>query len=211
MKFIRQSIIVAASFLFIFIWQQTPASQYTIQAIGFFILVILVVSLRKKGTKPFDQITSDSLIGIFSLNTLVFLFIIANGGLNSGVFFLLYFLGFGISFVFEPGTVFVFLIGTVLLFIQPALSDDVLGHLLHLGSLGLLVPLAFFFGREFRDEQKAEQTIQTLQKSTKQEADVIANDAKKVISDRQNQLSKESKQKLENIIEETKTIEQNAQ
>lgn len=55
--------------------------------------------------------------GIFLLNTVIFLLIFSTGSIDSGLFFLLYFLGFGIAFVFEPAVTFIFIVGTVFIFL----------------------------------------------------------------------------------------------
>src|SRR3990167_7068610 len=75
----------------------------------------LIVSFRKKGSKGFAP-RGESWT-IFILNTVVLLLIISTGGFTSTLFFLLYFLVFGIAFVFEPPTVFVFVVGAIIFFV----------------------------------------------------------------------------------------------
>lgn len=163
MKFLQQSSLLTLSFLFVFLWQQASLSQFTIQILGLFIFLFLVLSaFRKKSGWSF-----------FFLTSIVLLMIFATGALNSNFFFLLYFLCFGIAFVFEPVTVFIFLIGTILLFLPGAPRDDIMGNFIKLGSLVLISPLAFFFGREFRREEKQEQIISDMQEEVDELTQII--------------------------------------
>ncbi|MDP3988563.1 MAG: hypothetical protein Q8P80_05480 [Candidatus Levybacteria bacterium] len=141
---------------------------------------------------------------IFILNTIILLFIVSTGGFTSSLFFLLYFVAFGIAFVFEPATVFVFVIGAIAFFLQDALKDDVTRNMIMLGSLALISPLAFFFGKEYRMEEKAEQKIGQLEEKEKQVAEKIDEDVKKVIQNEH--LSQEGEEKLIDVIKETETL-----
>src|SRR3989344_4068143 len=191
MKLIYQSFLLLLSFGFVFVWQQTPLSGYTIQILGFLIFLYLIVSFRKKGSKGFAP-RGESWT-IFILNTAVLLLIISTGGFTSTLFFLLYFLVFGIAFVFEPPTVFVFVVGAIVFFIKDALVDDVMRNLIMLGSLGLISPLAFFFGREYRKEEVQDEKIKSLEQKEKIVAEKIDEDVKKVIQNEH--LSQEGEEK----------------
>ncbi|MBI1982387.1 MAG: hypothetical protein HYS68_02285 [Candidatus Levybacteria bacterium] len=125
MLFLRQSLLLLLSFVFVFVWQKTPLSDYTIQALGFLIFLFLLLSARRKEFNLANVISKRDFLSIFTLNTLILLFIFSTGGLSSPLFFLLYFLGFGIAFVFEPATVFIFILGAILVF----LAKDVAGVL----------------------------------------------------------------------------------
>src|SRR4029079_3571396 len=82
------------------------------------------------------------------------------GGLNSNLYFLLYFLLFGIVFLFEPINVFILLIGVLVVF-APSLSEgDFLSNIIKLGSLVLLAPICYFFGREFKKREALERKIE---------------------------------------------------
>lgn len=145
---------------------------------------------------------------IFALNSLIFLLIFSTDSLNSPVFFLLYFLGFGITFVFEPTAIFVFILGTVLVFLPDALRNDVTTNFLKLGSLVLISPLAYFFGNEFRRNDQEEEKIEALEERTKEAADTIAEDVQEVIEQEKENLNPETADKLNEILEETEDLRQ---
>src|SRR3989344_838698 len=120
MKLFIQSLVLIISFAIIYIWQKTPLSEYTIPALGFLVFLFILTSARKKKISAVGSFTKSESTLIFTLNTVIFLLIFSTGGFSSSLFFILYFLGFGIAFIFEPQTVFVFTLGAFLIFLPEA-------------------------------------------------------------------------------------------
>lgn len=166
MKFFKESALILLAFLIVFVWQQTPLSQYTIQVLVGLALLYLLITARRKGFS-FIEKTGD-MASVFVLTIMILLLVFATGGLNSTLFFLLYFLSFGLTFAFDPSTVFVFTILVSLIFMPDALNNDVVGNFVHIGSLYLVAPFAFFFGREMKKDQvKPASTSKKKRKSRK--------------------------------------------
>ena len=138
--------------------------------------------------------------------TVILLLIFSTGGIDSALFFLLYFLGFGIAFVFEPMLIFVFVLGVILIFVPDAIKGDLLVNSLKLGSLLLISPLAFFFGIEYRKNDKEDEAIEALEERTKEAADTISEDIEEVIKDEKANLKEEDMEKLNEILEETEDL-----
>ncbi|MCL6096357.1 MAG: hypothetical protein M1444_01570 [Patescibacteria group bacterium] len=205
MKLIRQALVLILSFVLVFVWQNTPLSGYTVQILAILVVLYLIVSARKKGA-GFLTMGGDGPWGIFILNTIILLLVFATGSISSSLFFLLYFLGFGIAFVFEPPAIFVFIVGAVLVFLPDALKGDTFGNLIKVGSLLLISPLAYFFGREYRKSDKQEGDIEALEERTKEAADTISEDVEEVIKDEKANLKEQDVQKLNEILEETEDL-----
>lgn len=205
MKLVLQALVLILSFVIVFIWEQTPLSGYTVQILGFLVVLYLIVSARKKGT-GFLTMGGDGPWGIFILNTIILLLIFATGSISSSLFFLLYFLGFGIAFVFEPPAIFVFIVGAVLVFLPDALKGDTFGNFLKVGSLLLISPLAYFFGREYRKSDKQEADIEALEERTEEAADTISEDIEEVVKNEKQNLKQEDIEKLNEILEETEDL-----
>lgn len=144
--------------------------------------------------------------GIFILNTVILLLIFSTGALNSPVFFLLYFLGFGIAFVFEPAVTFVFVLGAILIFLPEVLKADLVMGFLKIGSLLLISPLAYFFGKEYRKTDKQEAEIEALEEREKDAADTIAEDIAEVVKNEKASLKSEDVDKLNEVLEETEDL-----
>ena len=100
MKFLLQILVLALSFVLVFLWENSPFSDFTIQTLAVLVIIYLVVSARKRG-KGFLTLGGEGPWGIFILNSIILLLIFSTGSINSTLFFLLYFLGFGIAFVFS--------------------------------------------------------------------------------------------------------------
>ncbi len=209
MKLVLQSLVLILSFVLIFIWQNTPLSAFTIPLLGILIVLYFVLSARKIGLPAGRQ--GKGFLTIFLLNTLIFLLIFSTDSINSPLFFLLYFLGFGVAFVFEPPVTFVFVLGAILIFVPDALiKGDVITNFLKVGSILLISPLAFFFGKEYRKESEGEEKIEALKERTKDSADTISKDLEKVIKNEKQNLKSEDVEKLNEVLEETEDLRQEA-
>ncbi len=193
MRVLLQSLLLLFSFALVFLWQASPLSSYTLPIIGFLIIVYVVSSLAT--TKKGKQISLGGPLGMFILNTIILLFVFSTGGLSSGFFFLLYFVVFALVFVFEPYTIIAFTIGIVLIFIPEAIKGDAVGNFIRLGSIILISPLAFFFGREYKKSGEREDAIESIEK-----------DVKEVIKKEKVNLSKEDLEKLSDVVEETEKL-----
>lgn len=205
MKLISQAAILILSFVLVFAWQNMSLSDYSVQALSVLVVIYVLISVRKKG-HGLLTLGGDGPWGIFILNTVILLLVFATGSISSSLFFLLYFLGFGIAFVFEPLAIFVFILGAVLIFLPDALKGDTVGNLLKVGSLLFISPLAYFLGREYRKTDKQEGNIEALEERTKEAADTISEDVEEVIKDEKANLKTEDVQKLNEILEETEDL-----
>lgn len=210
MQILRQSLLLAASFALIFAWQRTFFSQYTIQVLGFLIFLFLISSARKKGVSPLNNVLGNSVLSIFTLNTVIFLLIFSTGGFSSALFFLLYFLSFGIAFIFEPATVFVFVLGTTLIFLPEAFKDNVLENFIKIGSLMLISPLAFFFGREYVKGERQNEHIEEIKERTKDAADTISSDVEEILQENKEILKPKTVERLNEVLEETEDLREEA-
>ena len=207
MKLVKQASILIASFLLVFIWEMTTISLYTIPILGALIFFYLLLSFRKKG-RGFLNLGGDNPWIIFILNTLILLLIFTTDGINSPIFFLLYFLGFGIAFVFEPLVVFVFVIGVILIFIPDVLKNDVTNNILKMFSLLLISPLAFFFSNEYKKSDKQQDKIEQIKEREEEAGKTIAEDIDEIIED--NNLNQKSTEKLNEILEEADDLREEA-
>lgn len=205
MKIISQSLVLVLSFLFVFVYEISPLSDFSTQVLGLLVILYLLVGMRKKG-KGFLSMGGEGPWGIFILNSLIFVLIFSTGSINSPLFFLLYFLCFGISFVFEPSVTFIFLLGAILVFGPDILKSDLTNNLLKLGSLVLIMPLAYFFGKEYRRNQKDEEEIEALEERSKDAADTISKDIEEVIKDEKLVLKEKDIEKLNEVLEETEDL-----
>ena len=201
MKQYEQALLLAGSFLFVFVWQISEFSKYTIPVIGFFVFVFLLLSIKNK-----HNINFGGALNFFLLNSVLLLFIFSTGGISSNLFFILYFLLFGAAFIMNPKFVFIYPIGVILIFYPEILQNDVTANLIKVGSIILLTPLAYLFGLQFRrNEEEADEILETKEREVSA-ADEIAKDVGEVIDSAKGKLSPEEMEKLNEILEETQDL-----
>jgi len=149
MQIFWQALLLLLSFGCIFIWQQTNLSQYTLEFLGLLLACYTVIALKRKNFDFLHNVKND-LWGLFILNTVIVLVVLMSGNFSSPVFFLLYFLSFGVAFAYPSTTLFVFLAGLSGVLLPYALKNDVTRNFIMLGALVLFSPLAFFFIRKIK-------------------------------------------------------------
>jgi len=202
MKLLWQVVTLLASFIVIFVFINSPLSEFTVPVLGLLVVCYLLISSRKRG-KGFISMGGEGPWGVFVLNTLVFLLIFSTQGIKSPLFFLLYFLVFGIAFVFEPITIIVFVLGSLFLLFPQSQASDTTNNLLKLASLLLISPLAFFFGSEYKKSNKDDETIEALKERTSDAADTISKDIEEVLKKEKANLKAEEVEKLNEALEQT--------
>lgn len=200
MSLTKQSLYIAGSFLAIIIWQILPLDGLTTPAIGVLVLIYLI--LIKRGNK--NESAEKSLGGMNPLSlsiliSLILLLITVTGSINSSLYFLLYFVPFAITFVLLPQTTFIFLAGCILLFFGSAVETNVTENIIKLGSLILITPLAYYFGREYRlVEEHGEHDLEL--------ANIISQEAANILKDQSAIMPTKDKQQLVDIINQTEEL-----
>jgi len=158
-RFLTHLIFLASAVLVTYIFSQNPSlSAYTLQLVAIFVIFYF---LNKKFTKSFSlSVGIDALV--FSCVTL--LLVSQTGGLSSPLFFLVYILLFGLTFLLEPLIVCFFSFLLLLLFYNQVKT---LNGLLQAIGLLLMTPLALFFGQQYLKLLEEEEKIKILKKETK--------------------------------------------
>jgi hypothetical protein len=205
MKVLQESLVLILSFIVIYFWSMGDFSQNAPPFLGILIASYLILSLRKKG-KGFITLGGEGPWGIFLLNTIIFVLVFSTSSINSPLFFLLYFLSFAISFVFEPITTFIFVLGAVIILLPDTFKVDLTNNILKLSSFVLISPLAYFFGKEYRKNQSQEESIESLKERTTEAADTISKDLEAVIKNEKQNLKQADVEKINEALEETEDL-----
>ncbi|MCJ7792476.1 MAG: energy-coupling factor transporter transmembrane protein EcfT [Candidatus Marinimicrobia bacterium] len=165
-KFLLHSAFLILAVVLVFFWTSFPElSVYTLQLIALFVLAYFINQFyfqRKKLLFSRTNLTIDAVIF-----TLVILLLVAStGGLSSPLFFLVYFLMFGLALLFEPLITFSLSLAMVLFFLLQPTKEAPLAEALQLLSLLLVTPLAMYFGRQYLQVLKNEEKIKILKEET---------------------------------------------
>jgi hypothetical protein len=137
------------------IWANQPGlSYYTLQLVSLIVLIWLAIRFLGKELPRLPQ----SLIFLLIVCLLVF----STGDIASPLFFLIYFLLFGFSFLLSPSaSLFLSLVLALVFFPFSNSAKD----WLTLSSLLLIAPLSYFFGQEYLHNLTANKRIKIYQKS----------------------------------------------
>ena len=138
---------------------KTPLSEYSLQISGILVAIYMMVSflVRKKFINPTSRVVFDIFVFSFAVSLLLF----TTGGFTSPIFFLTYFLLFGIALISAPTTSIVAaLVFAILFFLTP--RADFWTEILQIASLLAIAPISAMFGRQYIEILKNEQKIQVL-------------------------------------------------
>ena len=124
----------------------SPLADYGLQIAAFTMVVYVGVSflIRKRILSADIKVTLDILVFSLTISLLIF----TTGGFASPVFFLSYFLLFGVTLFSSPITATAITITFALLFIVAPKADFWM-DLLQIGSLLAIAPLSVLFGRQY--------------------------------------------------------------
>ncbi len=201
MKFYKHSLLLLASFSIVFIWQNSQLAQYGVPFIGFLVFLFLLISIKNK-----QNLNLGGPLNFFILNTILLLFIFSTGGINSNLFFLLYFLLFAAAFIMHPKSVFIIPISLIIIFWYQIFEGDVSANIIKMASISILSPLAYFFGIQFKKNDKDEDEILKTKERATSSADDIAKDVEQVIESGKEKLSGKEIEKLNDVLEETESL-----
>lgn len=151
----------------IFAWSSLPElSQYDLQLTGLLILVYFVF----RQVRSSDQSRYNSkFLSAMILSAITLLLIFSTGSVHSPLFFLLDFLLFALSLLFEPiqgGAVALLLIGIFLWTDRTALDSNVL---INVVALALTSPLAIVFGHSYLKSLENSGKIKILHQAIEKE------------------------------------------
>jgi hypothetical protein len=161
-RFLFHTLFLLAAVILAFFWTNHPTlSPYTLQLVGavvlFFFLNQFIASRNKE--KRQANLTIDAII----FTMVILLLVISSGSLTSPLFFLVYFLMFGLSLLFEPLIVLPLTLAIILFFALTPTKQDPSYIALQLFSLLLITPLALFFGSLYLQVLEDREKIKILE------------------------------------------------
>jgi len=208
-KFLLHSLFLLLAVVVAFLWTNSPTlSLYTLQLIAIFILLFFANHLffrrQGKGTQkakpslPRLNLTIDAVV----FTMVVMLLVYSTGGLTSPLFFLVYFLMFGLALLFEPLVTVSLALAIILLFVITPTTQEPLTEGLQLFSLILITPLALFFGSQYLKVLESEEKIKIL----KEESEILEEQIKKEETDTLLWTTLELKRCLGEILDQTSEL-----
>lgn len=159
-KILQHTILLAASVGFSYLWNNSSTlNPFNLQIIALSIICyVLIQYLSRKSNFPANK---KSAIDIFILTLVIYLIIFSTGALFSPLFFLIYFLLFGISLILEPSAGFILAIISTIFFLASP-RKELWAEFLQLASLFLISPLSLIFGTQYIKVLQDEEKIKVL-------------------------------------------------
>jgi len=174
LPFVVQSLFLIFSVVFAFFWVADPnLSYYSLQLIGLFILLYFISSFMARKNPRFRK--TNQIISSIVFNMIILLLVVSTGNLESPVFFLMYFLLFGLSFLFQPIVSLVLTLSYTFVCILTGQANGT-KPALSLVSLWFITPLALFFGKSYLDQLVQKEKIKILHQKKKKTDQQIAHD-----------------------------------
>jgi len=166
-RLISHSFLLSMSVLISYVWTSSEyLSNYNLQFIAFLIVGYFLTRLILKKTGGVS-VKTMSCLDMTILTLIIFTLIFSTGALSSPLFFLLYFLLFGLALLFEPGSsLFMVFISSFIFLLIPE-KKDLFSELLQLASLFMIVPLALIFGKQYIKLMQSELEVKSLTKEEK--------------------------------------------
>ena len=211
----------------IFFWTQSPMREYNFQLTALLAILLLV---NKKITN--NNFTANP-VNLIIFSAVVLLLVSETGGLESPIFFIIYFLLFGTALL-SSTPIILTLTFLIMIFFSPSLVST--NAAIQLSSLLLITPLAIFFGRQYLQllNQQGEililkKTNETNEKSlAQQETNTliwlslnlknalveINNNLSRLLADlahltpEQSKILKKTHQQIHHLLEESQNIKQ---
>ncbi len=106
----------------------------------------------------------------------------------------------------DPRSVFIIPIGLIIIFWSQVFEGDVTANIIKMASISILSPLAYFFGVQFKKNDKATDEILKTKERASSSADEISSDVKEVIESSKSKLNPKELEKLKEILDETKDL-----
>ena len=196
-NFLIHSLFLITAVVLTYLWTSSAdLSTYTIQLIAVFILFYFANQFAFK-KKPLNK--TKKIIDALIFTLVILLLVGSTGSLSSPLFFLVYFLMFGLALLIGPTATLALALAMVLLFGLTSEKTEPAREAMQLFSLLLVAPLASFFSSQYLKALEAEDKITILKK----ESGILEEQIKDEETDILLWTSLNLKQSLVNILEET--------
>jgi len=198
-KFLLHSLFLIVAVVLAFFWTSSPSlSYYTLQLIAVFVVFFFINQIISRHRRQKINLTIDSVV----FTMIILLLVISTGGLTSPLFFLVYFLMFGLALLFEPLITVSLTVAIVLFFLFTPSQAEPMKEILQLFSLILITPVALFFGKQYLKVLVDEEKIKILE----EESEIMEGDIKREETDILLWTSLELKSHLADILDETSQL-----
>lgn len=198
MTYLYKYLALVTAFIFVSVIKSSPLESQISFILAVLIIMAVIYSVIQRKKTDYNMLFSGKIGEIFFISSIVLLMVEITGGINSQLYFLNYFLLFGLPLITTPMTSVIFA-GSLILFYVPdlarGLNTDIM---LRIGSILLLLPLSYFITNELMKRQRENSDL-------KEKAKKIEENAKDLEFEEDDVSARE---KLDEIIDSAKELEE---
>lgn len=159
---LREIICLVLTVAFVYFWTNNPVlAVYNLQLTALLVAVYFI--LRFFSNKNQDKTYRHLFLDTLALSAVLLLIISVTGGLNSPIFFIVYFYLFAFALLFEPLVTLTLTLALTLFFLKEL---NTVNTVLQLLSVFLFAPLAIFFSKQYLKLLESQDKIKVLHKKT---------------------------------------------
>jgi len=188
---------VILSFLFVGLIKSSPLSEQVAFLLAVLIIIAIIYSIIQRKKSTYNLLFSGKPGEIFFVSSITLLMIEITGGVTSSLYFLNYFLLFGLPLISTPITSLIFTASFILFYVPDLIRDPNTDIFLKLGSILLLLPLSYFITNEIYKRQIENEKLKEKVKTIEEDAQTLEVDEN----------DPERRKKLDEIIESAETID----
>lgn len=204
-KKIIHSILICLTIIIAFSFNLASLSSLAINISIALFLIYVIIKRFILHSNPYSKLL-DSIVFTFIVISIVN----STGGVDSPMFFLLYFLLFSLSLLLDPSISMTLTLVLILMFLLSLPKNQNIKTLLPIFSLAFLTPFSLFMGKEFLENQKSKVKNQIQQQDTflflslmlKNQLKAIKHSLDNFLGDHQLEEMKKNTAKMEKLIEE---------
>lgn len=198
MQYVTKYGSVILSFLFVGVIKSSPLENQMSFILATVIVFGIIYIVIKRRSQSYNVLFSGSPVEIFFISTITLIMIEVTGGADSQLYFLNYFLLFGLPLISSPVTSLIFA-GSMIIFYVPDLMRDLnTSVVLKIGSILLLLPLSYFVSNELMKRQRENENIKERAAEIEQAAEDLEADEEDL----------EARDKLDKIIDSAQKLEE---
>lgn len=197
-----QSVSILLGLGFVFFIQISFLSTYSSYLLAILIIFASIYITLRKRSKTSSELFTGSPLELFGIVAIITLIVSLTGGIDSPLFFFVYFLLFLLAFMSSTLSVWVFAFAIILFFLPQISSTFDTNTVIKVGSIILLSPIAYFVANELQRRELLRGEIEAKTDDIIQEAEAIKETTNP---------SAEESEAIDEIIEEASSLREDAE
>ncbi len=196
MSYLYKYIALALAFVFVGVIKSSPLEPNMAFILAALILLGIIFTAVQRRKATFNMLFSSSNPEIFFISSIVLLMIEITGGTTSQLYFLNYFLLFGLPLISTPPMSLIFALSILLYYIPDIARDFNTDIILKLGSILFIMPLSYFLSNELMKRQRENKELKEKAQQIKESAEALEADEDDI----------DAREKLDEIIESAQDL-----